>query len=568
MSLTLNVLSFKNQPITGIPTVFIGNAGGSIGRSDDNTLMLPDADKFVSRHHATIRFENSAYYLSDTSLSGVYVNGAEKPLNNATVRLDNGTQLRIGEYDIAVTIACEPIVNDVPVIPDSIASPPKAFLGVDEPWVDLGLMDSNSLMADNFPRHDELVQSNPEPRSVAFESRLQGNNAPIFDSYIAPDIIQTPAASPVEVIPENISFDDFFAETTVEKPSGVPYNQVANKPTVSDDFDDFFGAAISNMAADINPSPHISDTSTDDIHDGSVAVDVFTGNPLADEPLLTSNPIAPAESIQNDAPPVEETPAFSDTTDFFASKIPIIADAPAVFLPATEMYVTDVIPETDVQPTHNSKPDRVLVTENTAEKYREPLVNSRLFKAFLQGAAVECKDIQLEQQAEVLHRIGGMFRQLIDGTVAVLRSRAAFKSECRVNMTVIKAKNNNPLKFTVSTDDVLRQLIENKTEGFIASTTAIDEAFNDIMHHQLAMQAGIQASLSDLLATFDPKIIEKQFEQGFVLQKKSKCWDRYEETYRNTVDDAVENFFGDAFVTAYEQQMDVLTKTRSKQQGE
>ena len=108
------------------------------------------------------------------------------------------------------------------------------------------------------------------------------------------------------------------------------------------------------------------------------------------------------------------------------------------------MYVTDVIPETDVQPTHNSKPDRVLVTENTAEKYREPLVNSRLFKAFLQGAAVECKDIQLEQQAEVLHRIGGMFRQLIDGTVAVLRSRAAFKSECRVNMTVIKAKNNNP----------------------------------------------------------------------------------------------------------------------------
>ena len=63
------------------------------------------------------------------------------------------------------------------------------------------------------------------------------------------------------------------------------------------------------------------------------------------------------------------------------------------------------------------------------------------------------------------------------------------------------------------------------------STVAIEEAFNDLMNHQLAMQAGIQASLTDLLKTFDPKIIEKQFEQGIVLQKKAKCWDRYEETY-------------------------------------
>ena len=74
---------------------------------------------------------------------------------------------------------------------------------------------------------------------------------------------------------------------------------------------------------------------------------------------------------------------------------------------------------------------------------------------------------------------------------------------------------------------------------------------------------GIQASLTDLLKTFDPKIIEKQFSQGMVLQKKSKCWDSYEEIYSNTVENAVENFFGDSFINAYEQQMKLLTNAKT-----
>ena len=82
------------------------------------------------------------------------------------------------------------------------------------------------------------------------------------------------------------------------------------------------------------------------------------------------------------------------------------------------------------------------------------------------------------------------------------------------------------------------------------------------MNHQLAMQAGIQASLTDLLKSFDPRVIEKQFEQGIVLQKKAKCWEKFEETYLNTVEDAVENFYGDEFVKAYEQQIKKLTNQR------
>ena len=204
------------------------------------------------------------------------------------------------------------------------------------------------------------------------------------------------------------------------------------------------------------------------------------------------------------------------------------------------------------------------IPENKPRIIHEKNYDTGLLDDFIQGLNLTGLQIAPGKQKETLNRVGQIFRKLIDGTIAVLRSRAEFKSLCRVNMTVISATNNNPLKFTVSTDDVLRKLLENNTEGFKEATSAIEESFSDIMNHQLAMQAGIQASLTDLLQLFDPKVIEKQFEQGLVLQKKSKCWDKFEETYLNTVEDAVENFYGDAFVKAYEQQIKQLTNQRKQ----
>ncbi len=544
MSLILTVLSFKNQPISETNTVSISSEGGSIGRSDDNTLVLPDTEKFVSRHHATIKAENGYYYLSDTSLSGVYINGAEPALHNATERIDNGTLLRIGEYEIAVAIADESMTDDFPFVSNPITPRPRDFLVVDEPWVESESMGSNSLMTDNFPSHEELVQKEANTQPADFQSRLQGNQSPLFDSYIAPSIISSSSTSSTEEIPANFSFDDLFSASDLESQPTQPIN----KPTVNDDFADFFGAAINDMAAENDLSTLISETSTESTHEISESVDLFANN---DELPLSSSPTPSdiiSDTLTEHKHEVSAVELADEEISSFAIEPPF---SPSEHKPAKTdtRHEDDKINTKSVAEYGDSQPSKTSVADGV------------LFNAFLQGVAVKC-EIHPEQQTETLQRIGLMFRKLIDGTIAVLRSRAEFKSLCRVNMTVIKATNNNPLKFTVSTDDVLRQLIENKTDGFLASTAAIEESFNDIMNHQLAMQAGIQASLTDLLKTFDPKIIEKQFEQGLVLQKKSKCWDSYEATYRNTVEDAVENFYGEAFVKAYEQQMSLLTKRR------
>nr|WP_305907336.1 type VI secretion system-associated FHA domain protein TagH [Methylomarinum sp. Ch1-1]MDP4520078.1 type VI secretion system-associated FHA domain protein TagH [Methylomarinum sp. Ch1-1] len=187
-----------------------------------------------------------------------------------------------------------------------------------------------------------------------------------------------------------------------------------------------------------------------------------------------------------------------------------------------------------------------------------------LYQAFLAGAGLDQADIRPAQQDDKMRRIGSMFRQFVESTVAVLRSRAEFKSLFRVTVTTIKKADNNPLKFSVTTDEALQHLLNDGKGGFMDSVDAIDEGFQDMLNHQMAMQAGIQASLSEILRQFEPDRIEKQYEEGLVLNKKAKCWEKYCDVYAQLAEQAVEDFYGDAFAEAYEQQMKQIRAVNPK----
>jgi type VI secretion system FHA domain protein len=260
---------------------------------------------------------------------------------------------------------------------------------------------------------------------------------------------------------------------------------------------------------------------------------------------------APQNSIQSFANPFDEWESFFDD---FAKE--------------------DLTPQ---NPIFSNQPEIVTKPEFTAEKIeftadtasanssiKSPITHSdNLLFSFLTGAGVDASKLELEDNAQqTMVRIGQMFREMVGGTANLLRSRAEFKNLSRIDSTTIKVDGNNPLKFAPATDYLLKQLIENKEKGFVDSANAIEQAFKDIEHHQIAMQAGIQAALMDLLQSFNPKQVEKQFEHGLVLQKKSKCWDKYQEIYQQAVDNAVEDFYGEAFVEGYENQINASKRRR------
>ncbi|MGA2562752.1 MAG: FHA domain-containing protein [Steroidobacteraceae bacterium] len=105
MALKLTVLSDQRAPLGPRGSIVFGVGGGSIGRAHDNDWVLPDPQRYLSAHHARVRFTNGAFHLLDTSTNGVFINERTTALGRrGSYSLRDGDRLRLGEYVIAVSI--------------------------------------------------------------------------------------------------------------------------------------------------------------------------------------------------------------------------------------------------------------------------------------------------------------------------------------------------------------------------------------------------------------------------------------------------------------------------------
>ncbi len=105
MTCRLEIVS-EHRDLVGEDAVRVfGEDGGTIGRSLQNDWILPDPDRYISGRHATIDCRGGIYYLLDTSSNGVYINGDCEPIGKGNPRrLFNGDTLRLGDFEIEVTI--------------------------------------------------------------------------------------------------------------------------------------------------------------------------------------------------------------------------------------------------------------------------------------------------------------------------------------------------------------------------------------------------------------------------------------------------------------------------------
>lgn len=103
----------------------IGPEGGWIGRDPRCEVALDDHDQFLSSRHARIDYANGAFWLSDHSLNGTFVNGSASPIKaDERRRLADGDVLRAGLFDIAVAIPARGLQVEADGIPIMPAGPP------------------------------------------------------------------------------------------------------------------------------------------------------------------------------------------------------------------------------------------------------------------------------------------------------------------------------------------------------------------------------------------------------------------------------------------------------------
>jgi type VI secretion system protein len=187
----------------------------------------------------------------------------------------------------------------------------------------------------------------------------------------------------------------------------------------------------------------------------------------------------------------------------------------------------------------------------------------------LQGAGIEKLEIPPDQSRETLLLIGGLMREMTGGLLEVLRARAEIKSEFRMQLTTIRAVENNPLKFSISVDDALQHLLATENSAYLPAKEAVREAVDNIEAHQLAVMAGIQGALTAMLQRFEPTTLEAYFNQkggkGLLENTKAWYWEQFAEKHKEILAEAEDNFqelFGEAFARAYEEQIANLVKAR------
>jgi len=227
------------------------------------------------------------------------------------------------------------------------------------------------------------------------------------------------------------------------------------------------------------------------------------------------------------------------------------------------------------QPEPPPRPKRA-ATRPPAEPADEPVVRrsvggagvQELFRVFLEGAGVE--DLQLSDAdiEKTMHALGQMYREVITGLRDILMGRTAFKSEFRLERTMIQQRENNPLKFSMSADEALQALLRRPGPGYMPAVQAVHQAVEDVKAHQLAVVAGLQVALDAILREFDPENLKQRLEQQRSVlanlmpgAKNAKAWEIYEAFYKEVAAGAEQGFdgpFGREFRRAYEEQLKKL----------
>jgi type VI secretion system FHA domain protein len=153
-----------------------------------------------------------------------------------------------------------------------------------------------------------------------------------------------------------------------------------------------------------------------------------------------------------------------------------------------------------------------------------------------------------------LHNAGALLRAAVSGIRALLIARGSVKREFRIEQTMLRTKENNPLKFAASDEQALSALLDPRTQ----SLHAIEESIKDLTMHQVATLAATQAAARALFEQMGPDKVEAEVTGGglFPGALDKRRWEAYKRRHARLLeqfDDDFESAFGKAFARAYEQ---------------
>jgi FHA domain-containing protein len=613
------VLTFADLTLDKPQSMVFSDKGGSIGRSQENTMVLLDSERLVSRIQARIDMSEESYVIENlSSTSTIFVGETELGKRKQAV-LNDGAEIRIGLYVLGVRFIENPKQGSLIESAHTNISTSGGRLEripVDDPLSLFGSTGSSNI---SNPFGD-LICAPSTNTSVEQVSNFSG-----FESDVPELSKEVPYKRMSATIPED--FNAFSLPSAVKRNTDNPLTELDGNNSIS-----LKGIYEINESTDklVDHGVLRYDLNANDLHkDDSTKMflNMLNADPMAmfdDAPsLLPNNNLEPQYTLPNHGSELRasftklqnktassDNEAIQDINEILsdirivdANKIPNskINEAPNLIV-QDDSYETKSITSllsnqngSELNPNKSNTVDSTVVIKHkipkttlphvttTSSKNIHPKVktvsvsdmdtpmdtpvNDDLLKAFLSGAGVAGTPLVNQLDAGLMAKLGQMLQICVSGAVDLIQARAATKREFRSEVTMIVTKGNNPLKFSPDGQAAMLQLLGKPFPGFIPAIPALQDTFDDLRAHEVGMIVGTRAALHEVLNRFSPDELEKRLTTPTFMQtilpsqRKAHLWRMYNELFQKIFDEAENDFqtlYGKAFRDAYEDEVERL----------
>ena len=129
MTLVLRGITLGEEPMSQPLIGRFDERGGTLGRSDDATLTLPDPERLISRIQAQVLHRDEHYWLENISAASAVLHNGRPLSTGMRVILSEGDELRIGGY--ALQAAFEDETTSAAILRGRTVVPPN---GTESLW--------------------------------------------------------------------------------------------------------------------------------------------------------------------------------------------------------------------------------------------------------------------------------------------------------------------------------------------------------------------------------------------------------------------------------------------------
>ncbi len=546
MSLSVKITSYQRLTPNQQSVYRAESDSFTIGRNHENDWAIPDPQRFLSGVHCRISKNNNDWFITDTSTNGVFLNGSETRLTrNQPVALNPGDRFRIGDYEFEI------IIEDESLAGNPLTSNEETMTGADP-------------FDDPFPAPGTHKPADPFSHADPFDDDPFAEAVPDKPVAHADDDFMSDLEKPLSSLGDNplaghvsidslMGFDDAMDFEEPESAAKLEQRRTplreAFKPA------GLSGAPSPPRAPTPAPSPPPATTRATDTFQAAFPDEFPDDWDAATGMLKIPQKEEPFGSAGSDLIPDD----WDEATGMLKVQAP----------PAPPRAVTPAPPAPPPPPARAAPPPRPVQATAAAA----PVQGGSALAAFARGAGLELSQVAGFEQDVLFEQVGRMLISFTEGLIQTLGGRTHIKSEFRLDQTMIRPAENNPFKFSTSKTRTLMQLLSKNDPAYKSGVNAITEGFDDVNAHQMAVIAGMEAALQDLLSRFNPKTLETRIVSDSILDnilpggKKAKYWDIFKLLFDEIAGEAEDNFqqlFGKEFSRAYEEQLNRLKKARKE----